>query len=87
MGQFPVARNHPWFVDSLNHLHGFQTESGTYLFPRSYLQEKTSGYWIAGARMGLGENRRKGLALELESTFWMAKLMAAVSVAGKATNP
>ena len=76
MGQFPAARSHPWFINGLNHLHGFQTENGTCLFPRSYLAEKPSGYWVTGARMGLEENRRTGLAIELESTFWMAMLQS-----------
>ena len=86
MGQFPAAREHPWFINGLNHLQGFQTEKGTYLFPRSYLPEKPVGYWVASARMGLEENRRTELAIELESTFWMAKLKASVPVEGKAAG-
>ncbi|MFC1921240.1 hypothetical protein ACFLYQ_05925 [Chloroflexota bacterium] len=74
MGQFSAAIRHPWFVNSMNHLQGLKTENGTYLFPRSYLPEKPIGYWVTGARMALEENRRKGLALVLESTFWMMKL-------------
>ncbi|OGO33297.1 MAG: hypothetical protein A2Z29_05355 [Chloroflexi bacterium RBG_16_56_11] len=74
MGQFSIVRKHPWFINSLNHLEGFETEKGTYLFPRSYLPEKANGYWITGARMGLEDNRNTKLAIELESTFWMAKL-------------
>lgn len=87
MGQFPAAREHPWFINILNHLHGFQTEEGTYQFPSSYLREKPDSFWWKGACMGLEENRRKEFAFELESTFWMAKLKAAVSPAEKATNP
>ena len=76
---FRAARRHPWLRESLDHLEGFRTERGTYLFPRSYLQERTQGMWINGHRMGLEENRRRSLALELESTFWMARLRRAVS--------
>jgi hypothetical protein len=79
MGQFILTRKHPWFINSLNHLEGFKTELGTYRFPRSYLPEKTSGYWVTGARMGIEKNRKTQLALELESTFWMVKLKGLVS--------
>ena len=74
LGQFPIARHHPWFINSLKHLEGFQTEKGTYLFPRLYLPEKANGIWVIGARTGLEENRKTNLAIELESTFWMVKL-------------
>jgi hypothetical protein len=74
LARFPAAVRHPWFADSLKHLEGFRTESGTYLFPRDYLQEYHLGYWVGGYRMGLEENRRANLALELESTFRMALL-------------
>ncbi|UCB43338.1 MAG: hypothetical protein JSV77_01440, partial [Dehalococcoidales bacterium] len=76
MGQFPAARSHPWFINSLNHLQGFQTENGTYLFTRSYLPEQSSGYWVTGARLGLEEDRKVRHAIELESTYWMTKLLA-----------
>ena len=76
MGEFPTTREHPWFINSLNHLEGFRTEKGTYQFPRTYLPEKPVGYWVTGARMALEENRRKAIAIEMESTFWMAKLKA-----------
>jgi len=78
MAQFPVATQHSWFMDSLRHLGSFQTERGTYLFPRSYLQEDSVGYWVVGRRMGLEESRRTRLAFELESTFWMTKLLTSV---------
>jgi hypothetical protein len=72
MAHFPTARAHRWLAESLAHLESFCTPRGTYLFPRVYLPERTSGYWVAGAYMGFEENRRSNLALELESTFWMA---------------
>ncbi len=74
MAHFCTARAHPWFQASLAHLEGFRTPRGTYLFPRAYLPELSVGYWVAGAHMGLQENRRPRLALELESTFWMAQI-------------
>ncbi len=68
---FRATRQHPWLKESLNHLEQFRTNEGTYLFPRNYLQEKPTGYWVNGYRMGLEENRRA--SRESESTFWMAK--------------
>lgn len=79
MAKFPAAVQHPWFTNSRRHLSRFRTECGTYLFPRSYLQDDRIGYWVAGRRMGLEENRRPALAIELESTFWMATLQSMAS--------
>jgi hypothetical protein len=74
MSNFPTARNHPWFQECLKMLAEYRTEQGVYIFPRSYLPEKPSGYWVIGAYMGLEENRRQRIAIELESTFWMLKI-------------
>jgi hypothetical protein len=58
-----------------DHLERFATGHGTYAFPKEYLAEgKGAGYWIHGARMGLGENRRSPNWREVESTFWMFTL-------------
>lgn len=74
MSHFRVARAHGWFQECVQHLESFCTDRGTYLFPRSYLQERPCGYWVTGAYMGLEKNRRKKIAIELESTFWMLKI-------------
>jgi hypothetical protein len=70
MAHFPSAVKHEWFKNALNYLERFRTERGTYLFPRHYLREST-GYFVSGMHMSLGENRRAKIALELESTFRM----------------
>jgi hypothetical protein len=70
---FQAARKHGWFKESLDHLEKFRTGEGTYRFPPEYLQGKTVGYWVNGVHMGLEGNHRTDRALELESTFWMAK--------------
>jgi hypothetical protein len=70
---FKAARKHWWLKDSLDHLEEFRIKEGTYSFPPDYLQEKTAGYWVNGVHMGLEGNRRTARAIELESTFWMAK--------------
>jgi hypothetical protein len=76
---FEAARKHWWFKESLDHLEDFQTNEGTYSFPPDYLQERTVGYWVNGVHMGLEGNRRTDHALELESTFWMAKFHTVLS--------
>jgi hypothetical protein len=70
---FNSARQHRWFKESMEHLEGFRTSDGTYLFPGKYLEERPEGYWVSGYHMGLGETPRTRRALEVESTFWMAK--------------
>lgn len=68
---FVEARNSTWFKRCLEHLEAFKTETGTYCFPKNYLQEKKDQGFVCGASMGLGENRRRKNALEIESTFRM----------------
>jgi len=80
LAHFPTARKHRWFQESLEHLEGFRTERGVFSFPRPYLRERRSGYWVTGAYMGLEEDRRRRLAIELESTFWMLKLKKAAAL-------
>lgn len=74
MASFPFAREHSWFEKSIKHLESFRIKKGTYVFPKHYITESRSGYWVSGQRMGLGENRRKKTTYELESTFWMLKI-------------
>ena len=74
MSHFRAAWRHPWLARAVRHLESFRTRDGTYRFPARYLVETSSAYWVSGGRMGLGENRRSRLALELESTFWMLKI-------------
>ena len=74
MAHFPLARGHRWFKDCIQHLDGFRTDAGTWLFPRRYLKEQRQGYWVTGSHMGLEENRRSSLSLELESTFRMLRI-------------
>jgi hypothetical protein len=75
MSAFPTARAHPWYRNALAHLDQYATGRGTWIFPRAYLPEKSAGYWVSGSYMGLEGNRRASSALEIESTFWMAKLV------------
>ena len=74
MSHFPSARKNNWFIACVKRLESYKTEKGTYLLPKSCLTERPSGYWVIGAYMGLGENRRKKNWSEIESTFWMMKI-------------
>ncbi|MHA2039519.1 MAG: hypothetical protein ACW98X_24120, partial [Promethearchaeota archaeon] len=74
MSQFPSARQNIWFTTCLKNLDSYKTDKGTYLLPKHCLIERPSGYWVMGAYMGFGENRRVKKWAEIESTFWMTKI-------------
>jgi hypothetical protein len=80
MSNYRAARRHPWFRENIDWLENYRTDQGTYMFPRAYLQERPSGYWVTSAYMGLEENRRMKTAIELESTFWMLKIKKNVGI-------
>jgi len=73
---FPVATKSVWYKNAIDFLSQYKTDSGTYIFPKEYLIE-ADGNWVLGTRMSLAENRRKQQWLEVESTFYMQKLLAA----------
>jgi len=73
MSHFKKARKSDWLNKAFKHLQSFRNNCGTYSFPKNYLKE-SSGYWVTGSHMGLGEDRRKRNWIEIESTFWMLKL-------------
>lgn len=77
LGRFPQARSSSWFQEGLRHLERFRTDQGRLSLPSGYLRELPSGYFVTGAYMGLGENRRRPIGLELESTFRMVKILQA----------
>jgi hypothetical protein len=74
LSQFPSARQSIWFTTCLKNLDSYKTDKGTYLLPKNCLIERSSGYWVMGAYMGFGENRRVKKWAEIESTFWMVKI-------------
>jgi hypothetical protein len=74
LAHFEAARRHPWIKANLEHLEEFKTADGTYLFPRDYLPEKPAAYWVMGGKMAMEDNPRNKKALEIESTFRMAKI-------------
>jgi hypothetical protein len=74
MAHFPRAVRSSWFERSLSLLDQYRTQQGTYRLPSAFLKEQTSGYYVLGAYMGLGENRRCRGWAEIESTFRVLKI-------------
>ena len=74
MAKFPVVRNSKWFSKSMEFLETFETDSGTYRFPRGWLSEKKTGYWVGGRRMMFDERKGNSLAIECESTFHVLRI-------------
>ncbi|MDR2569605.1 MAG: hypothetical protein LBD23_04820 [Oscillospiraceae bacterium] len=73
---FPTAVKSTWFQNAIDYLMQFKSSNGTYVFPKNYLIE-VDGYWVLGSRMSLAENRRSKRYLEVESSFYMQKLLTA----------
>jgi hypothetical protein len=69
-----AARESAWFREAVEELEKYRSAEGRYLFPASLLKEREGYHLYAGCHMGLGEERRRGLGLELESTFWMMRI-------------
>lgn len=74
MSAFAPARKHPWWAAAMKLLETYRTGEGRYTFPAQWLPEKPVGYWVTGSHMALEDNRRSGLARELESTFRYLRL-------------
>jgi len=74
---FPAAVKSTWFENAVDYLTQYKTAAGTYIFPKEYFPEADSN-WVLGSRMSLGENRRKKQWAEVESTFYMLKLLNCV---------
>jgi hypothetical protein len=70
MSHFKTVQQSSWFKNCINHLESFRTTENTYCFPKEYLKNEKSGYYITGFFMGLEESRNKK-SIELESSFRM----------------
>lgn len=80
LAPFDCVRQSEWFRNSLRYLEEFRTADGTYKFPRAFLVERGSGYWVKGCRMGLEERRSSAYALECESTFWVLRIKSLAGI-------
>jgi len=72
---FPTVVKSKWFQNVLDYLTQYKTQNGTYLFLKEYLPE-ADGNWVSGVRMSLAENKRTKQWSEIESTFYMLKLLS-----------
>ncbi|MHA2222408.1 MAG: hypothetical protein ACXAAO_10180, partial [Candidatus Thorarchaeota archaeon] len=69
LAPFKSIQSSSWFNDSLNYLEEFRTDNDTYSFPRGWLSEKKTGYWVGGVRMAYDSRPGRNNAIEVESTF------------------
>ena len=75
LSDFGPVESDRWFNGSVESLQRYATRRGTYVFPKQYIKERRNSYFVTGAHMGLGENRRRKSAYEIESTYWMMRIM------------
>lgn len=47
----------------------------SYKIDKFMLPEQTDGFYIFGKHMGVGENRSDSRWVEIESTYWMEKIL------------
>ena len=78
---FPNAKQYGFFNRFIPFLNKFQTPAGTFIFPKELIPVRKLGYWVKGINPGLGLNRRKKNTLEIESTFYMLKLLKNLGMA------
>jgi hypothetical protein len=74
LAPFKTARESDWFQDSMKLLEAQVTAEGFYRFPRTWLPERPSGYWVGGLYNALEDNRRRQIAIDCESTFRILKI-------------
>lgn len=74
MAGFPVMARSKWFGRMLDHLDSFRTNDGFWKFPAAYVAEAKDKYFVGGGHMGLGEERKGGDGLKIESTVWMMRI-------------
>ncbi|MHA2066000.1 MAG: hypothetical protein ACXABY_16635 [Candidatus Thorarchaeota archaeon] len=69
LAPFTSARESVWFKTSMDLLEETIIDEGHYRFPRKWLPEKQSGYWVGAHYMALEDERRKQSAIDHESSF------------------
>ncbi|MHA2213344.1 MAG: hypothetical protein ACW992_09300, partial [Candidatus Thorarchaeota archaeon] len=74
LAPFKTARESDWFQSSMNVLEDQITDEGHYRFPRRWLPERQSGYWVGAHYMALEDVRRKQIAIDCESSFRLLKI-------------
>ncbi|TET08959.1 MAG: hypothetical protein E3J86_09555 [Candidatus Thorarchaeota archaeon] len=69
LAPFKCIQRSSWFNDSLKYLDDFRATDNTYSFPRAWLSETKTGYWVGGVRMAYDSRTGRKNAIEVESTF------------------
>ncbi len=69
LAPFRCIQSSSWFKDSLKYLDEFRTANDTYSFPKAWLSETKTGYWVGGVRMAYDLRTGRKNAIEVESTF------------------
>ncbi len=83
MAGFPVMARSAWFKRVLEHLDSFHTADGLWKFPAAYVAEARNKYFVIGGHMGLGEARKGGDGLKIESTAWRMRIQDKLTLSGK----
>ncbi|MCL1858930.1 MAG: hypothetical protein FWF92_06815 [Oscillospiraceae bacterium] len=75
MSHFEMARKSKWFGSCLNYLEQFKTETGTYIFPKEYLNKKyIDKAFLNKTNMSLKGDEREQMKRELISTMKMTEI-------------
>ncbi|MFW9870111.1 MAG: hypothetical protein ACFFEL_10840 [Candidatus Thorarchaeota archaeon] len=69
LAPFKCIQNSSWFKQSMKYLEEFRTDNDTYSFPKAWLTEAKTGYWVGGVRMAFDSRTGRTNAIEVESTF------------------
>jgi hypothetical protein len=69
LAPFPSAKKSRWFSETMGYLDDFRTDRGIYSFPRAWLPERKTGYWVGGLHMQFDERVGRPNAIECESTL------------------
>ncbi|TFG31695.1 hypothetical protein EU528_05395 [Candidatus Thorarchaeota archaeon] len=78
ISKFRIACESDWFRRSMDYIESFRTDRETYIFPRGWLPEKRTGYWVGGTRMMFDERKGNPTAIECESTFHVLRIRQAM---------
>ena len=76
---FPIIQAKKWFKDGLTILKVHKIEEEYYNFPKEFLVEQNTGYWVNGSYNSLGLNRRKKNWKKIESTYLVIKIESIIS--------
>ncbi len=74
LSHFSITRDLPHMAELYNFFERYRDKDGFYCFPKEFIPENKTGYFVMGLRMGLVENRKKKDGYIAESTFRVLKM-------------